>query len=83
MRFEEVKNKDLVGTRQHKAEVYTLIHDFHKSGISVAEVKDWDTCYKNTEGAYQSLRRAAYELYPGEIRVSRASGRVFIARVEA
>lgn len=82
MRFEEVKNRDLLGTRMHKIEVCTMIREFYKSGIEVAEVKDWDTCYKGTNGAYQAIRRVADDLYPGEIRVSRSNGNVFIARVE-
>lgn len=57
--------------------------DFLKSGIEVAEVTDWESCYASVGSAYISFRKMALRFYASEIRVSKANGKLFIARVEA
>ena len=72
-------NKGLYGGSKVVAQ---MLSEFLESGIEVAEVRDYDEYYKNSESAYQSIKNIIDRYFTGEIRVARQSDHVFIARLE-
>lgn len=80
MRFEKV-DASKVGMRIHRQECMEMLSEFVKSGIEVAEVKDWDTSYSSVGSAYVALRTIAERCFKGEIRISKGGGKLFIARI--
>ena len=82
MRFEETSYR-LNGKGQRGSwEVINLLSDFLKSGIEVAEIKDWEDTHASQNAVCQSLNRAVKLYYNGEIRVSKSGEHIFIARIE-
>lgn len=82
MRFEET-NVVLNGMGMKKGgEAIALLTDFLKSGIEVAEVKDWEYSHKSLNGTYQSLKHAVEGYFKGEIRIAMRGEHLYIARLE-
>lgn len=84
MKFEKTdviigKNKQL---NRGSAEVAQVLSDFLKTDIEVAEIKDWDGTYKNVDSAYYSFKKVIDRFFNNEVRVSKQSGRLFIARLK-
>ena len=83
MRFEET-NVRLNGMGLKRGgEIVNLLGDFLKSGIEVAEIKDWQYSHKSLGSTYQALNYAVKGYYKGKIRVAMRSGHIYIARLEA
>lgn len=82
MRFEEANVKlNGMGLRRN-GEVVNMLSEFLKSGIEVAEVKDWEYSHKSLNSTYQSLKHAIECYFKGEIRLAIRGEHLYIARLE-
>ena len=82
MRFEET-NVVLNGMGLKRGgEAIELLTEFLKSGIEVAEVKDWEYSHKSLNSTYQSLKNAVDGYFKGEIRIAIRGEHLYIARLE-
>lgn len=82
MRFEKT-NVVLNGMGLKRGgEAIVLLTDFLKSGIEVAEVKDWEYSHSSLNSTYQSLKNAIDGYFKGEIRVALRGEHLYIARLE-
>lgn len=82
MRFEET-NVVLNGMGMKRGgEAIVLLTDFLKSGIDVAEVKDWEYSHSSLNSTYQSLKHAIDGYFKGEIRIAIRGEHLYIARLD-
>ena len=82
MRFEETNVRlNGMGLRS-STEINFMLSDFLKSGIEVAEVKDWEHAHKSLNTAYQAVTYAVKRYYKGEIRVAKRGEHIYIARLK-
>lgn len=82
MRFEKTDVKLNGMGMKRGGEAIELLTEFLKSGIEVAEVKDWEYSHKSLNGTYQSLKHAVDGYFKNEIRLAIRGEHLYIARLE-
>lgn len=81
MRFEKTDVKLNGMGMKRGGEAIELLTEFLKSGIEVAEVKDWEYSHKSLNSTYQSLKRAVDGYFKNEIRLAIRGEHLYIARL--
>ena len=83
MRFEETKALVMKRNRNEKIDrIADMLNDFLKSGIAVAEVKDWEDDYTKPELARLGINYAMKSRFIDGITTSVSCGHIYIARKE-
>ena len=83
MRFEETEALVIKRNKSEKIDrIAEMLNDFLKSGIKVAEIKDWDSEYTRPEHCRLGIVYAMRSRCIDGIRTSISNGHIYIARVE-
>lgn len=83
MRFEETNLLVLKQKKSEKTEkMAEMLNDFLKSGIKVAEIKDWEDDYSRADLARLGLDYVIRSRSISGVHTSVSNGHIYIARLE-
>ena len=76
MEFREVKRSET----KTNGELISVMSEFLKSGIEVAELVGWEDTYATSEGAYYAAKRVSKGYFPN-LKVTKLKDKIFMERV--
>ena len=83
MRFEETEALVVKRNKNEKIDrIADMLNDFLKSGIEVAEIKDWEDDYTKPEYCRLGIVYAMRSRFIDGIRTSVTNGHIYIARTD-
>ena len=83
MRFEETEALVVKRNKNEKIDrIAEMLNDFLKSGIAVAEIKDWESEYSRPELARLGINYAMKSRFIEGITTSVSCGHIYIVRVD-